>query len=123
MWNKKQIRVYELICDASKSDEEKVVHQEKGTVHCSPNNVVLYDQLLFVLENGRVQAMSFQVSQRKGTFLPPTEHSLNASQGTSRQSLNFAQNEGEVNIISSNASFLVMGSNKGYIKVYDISRR
>ncbi len=30
IWNKKQIRVYELICDASKSDEEKVVRNEKG---------------------------------------------------------------------------------------------
>lgn len=30
VWNKKQIRVYELVCDASKSDDEKVVRNEKG---------------------------------------------------------------------------------------------
>jgi hypothetical protein len=77
IWNKKQIRVYELICDASKSDEEKVVRNEKGkqtfeiyyaimiifkgSFSCSPSNVVLFDQLIFVLENGRVNVMSFQV--------------------------------------------------------------
>jgi hypothetical protein len=44
-------------------------------------------------------------------------------QGTSRQSLTFAQNEGEVSIINSNGSFLVMGSTRGYVKVFDISRR
>ncbi|CAF0995675.1 unnamed protein product [Adineta ricciae] len=103
VWNKKQLRVYELIYDASKSEEEKVVRNNKGIVSCSPSNVVLYDQLLFVLENGRVNAMSFQ--------------------GTSRQSLAFGQNEGEVTIMNSNASFLVIGSNKGYVKVFDISRR
>jgi len=43
--------------------------------------------------------------------------------GTSRQSLTFAQNEGEVNTINSNGSFLVMGSTKGHVKVFDISRR
>ncbi|UJR28505.1 hypothetical protein I4U23_009743 [Adineta vaga] len=103
VWNKKQIRVYELICDASKADAEKVVCNNKGLVACSPSNVVLYDQLLFVHENGRVNVVSFQ--------------------GTSRQSLTFGQNEGEVSTISSNTSFLVMGSTKGYVKVFDISRR
>ena len=123
MWNKKQIRVYELVCDASKSDEEKVMRQEKGTVHCSPSNVVLHDQLLFVHENGRVQAMSFQVSHPKITLICRRDHSLSRSQGTSRQSLTFAQNEGEVSTMSSNAAFLVIGSTKGFIKVFDISRR
>jgi ribosomal protein S1 len=45
------------------------------------------------------------------------------SKGTSRQSLTFAQNEGEVNTINSNGSYLVIGSTKGYVKVFDISRR
>ncbi|CAF1379534.1 unnamed protein product [Adineta steineri] len=103
VWNKKQIRVYELLCDASKSDDEKVVRTEKGSFSCSPTNVILFDQLLFVHENGRINVMSFQ--------------------GTSRQSLTFAQNEGEVNRMNSNASFLVIGSTKGYVKVFDISRR
>ncbi|CAF0970919.1 unnamed protein product [Rotaria sordida] len=103
IWNKKQVRVYELICDASKSDEEKVVRNEKGYFSCSPSNVILFDQLLFVQENGRVNVMSFQ--------------------GTSRQTLAFAQNEGEVNTMNSNGSFLVIGSTKGYVKVFDISRR
>ena len=44
-------------------------------------------------------------------------------QGTSRQSLTFAQNEGEVSTMNSNGSFLVVGSTKGYVKVFDISRR
>ena len=43
--------------------------------------------------------------------------------GTSRQSLTFAQNEGEVNTMSSNGQFLVIGSTKAYVKVFDVSRR
>lgn len=79
VWNKKQVRVYELICDASKSDDEKVVRVEKGQTlskiidwvnravvlsgafSSSPSNIVLFDQLLFILENGRVNVTSFQV--------------------------------------------------------------
>ena len=82
VWNKKQVRVYELICDASKSDEEKVVRVEKGSsilnfitkshqfvvlsgaFNCSPLNIVLFDQLLFIHENGRVNVTSFQVTIR-----------------------------------------------------------
>lgn len=103
IWNKKQIRVYELVCDASKSDEEKVVRTEKGYFSCSATNVVLHDQLLFVQENGRVNVMTFQ--------------------GTSRQSLTFSQNEGEVTTMNSNGTFLVIGSSKGYVKIFDVSRR
>ena len=32
-----------------------------GYFSCSPTNVVIFDQLLFVQENGRVNVMSFQV--------------------------------------------------------------
>lgn len=78
--------MYELICDASKPDNEKVVRVEKGETHpligdgvehavvlpgafsSSPSNVVLFDQLLFILENGRVNVTSFQVRRsRRGS--------------------------------------------------------
>jgi hypothetical protein len=91
-----------------------------GSFACSPSNVVLFDQLLFIHENGRVNVASFQVDHPHSTTVRTLVCAL---QGTSRQSLSFAQNEGEVNSMSSNGSYLVIGSTKGYVKVFDISRR
>ncbi|CAF1609107.1 unnamed protein product [Didymodactylos carnosus] len=102
IWNRKQVKIYELICDASKSDEEKIQRTEKGSFTCTPTNVILFDQILFIMENGRINVMSFQ--------------------GTSRQQLTFAQNEGDACNMNLNGSYLVVGSTKGFVKVFDISR-
>ena len=92
-----------------------------GSFTCSPLDVILFDQFVFVRENGRVNVMSFQVRATTTSHERILFHC--DEQGSSRQALTFAQNEGEVNSINSNGSYLVIGSTKGYVKVFDVSRR
>lgn len=78
-------------------------HFTTGTFNTESPIFTMYDQNVYTLDSGKVQVRTFQ--------------------GTVKQLLGFTENEGEPKCLDVTNNFLVVGTDSGVVKLYDLSRR
>lgn len=75
----------------------------EGSVKCSASAVAIYDQSLFTAEGNKIHCRTMA--------------------GVSNSVLSLNENDGQVVSMSVNGSFLVGATNKGIIRLWDLSKR
>ncbi|XP_068161175.1 intraflagellar transport protein 140 homolog isoform X2 [Antennarius striatus] len=94
VWSGKQVIVYEL---------SGTVFHHTGSFPCDSHIVVIHDKNLYAVETNKVQ--------------------IYTPQGTVKQLLTFSKSEGNPVLLSVCQSYLVVGTDTGHVRVYDLSRR
>ncbi|XP_028263814.1 intraflagellar transport protein 140 homolog [Parambassis ranga] len=94
VWNGKQVTVYEL---------SGIVLRSTGSFPCDSHVVAVHGENLYTVEPNRVQ--------------------IRTPQGTVKQLLTFSKAEGNPVLLNVCQSYLVVGTDTAYIRVFDLSRR
>ncbi|XP_076809284.1 intraflagellar transport protein 140 homolog [Clavelina lepadiformis] len=101
VWNGKQASVYEV----TQHGQSHI-----GTFTCTSSINSLNDQSFFSIDKPKDSKDQSKIQVRN-------------FQGTVKQLIHFQDNEGSPILLSISGDFLVVGTNAGYVKVYDLSRR
>ncbi|XP_052833890.1 intraflagellar transport protein 140 homolog [Octopus bimaculoides] len=96
VWNGKQAHVYEFSAD---NLEVRVL----ATFETDSVNICIFEQSLLLLEQGTVKVRTFQ--------------------GTVKQFLDFSEGEGQPVCLDISENFLVIATDRGILKLFDLSRR
>lgn len=96
VWNGKRVILHEFAPDRS-------MWKQSGQFFTDAMQVVLYEQNIYTIEQGKVQVRTFQ--------------------GTVKQLLTYAEPEGNPVSLDVNGQYLVVATDLGVVHVYDLSRR
>ncbi|KAK7111421.1 intraflagellar transport protein 140 homolog [Littorina saxatilis] len=96
VWNGKRVILYEISADKS-------ILKAAGQFTTEATEIVLYEQNIYTIEQGKVQVRTFQ--------------------GTVKQLMTFAEPEGCPVSLDVNGQYLVVATDMGIVRVYDLSRR
>jgi len=96
IWNGKKVAVYEV-------SENKSMVRAAGTFNSDSQKIGIHEQNIYLLEAEKMTVRTFQ--------------------GTTKQELNFLEQEGDPIEFNLFKTFLCVGTTKAVLKVYDLSRR
>eukprot|EP00794_Sanderia_malayensis_P006805 gene6805-7574_t len=96
IWNGKKVVVYEVT-------QNKSFVRAAGSFNSDSVTVAVHEQNIYLTEPGKVSVCTFQ--------------------GTIKQELTFNDQEGDPLLLSICGSFMVVGTSKAVIKIFDLSRR
>lgn len=101
VWNGQKVEVYQL--KESPNNPHAVLPQLVGSFNTTATTIVVHGENVFTCIGNRVEAFSFK--------------------GISKQSLSFAEAEGEPHVMDLRGEYLGVATRNNVVRIYDISRR
>ncbi|XP_065660084.1 intraflagellar transport protein 140 homolog isoform X3 [Hydra vulgaris] len=96
IWNGKKVAIYEI-------PENKSFIRSAGSFTCDAHKVAVYEQNVYLVDSHSISIRTFQ--------------------GTVKQELTFLEKEGDPFDLDICRSHMVVATNRGVLKIYDLSRR
>ncbi|XP_065660454.1 intraflagellar transport protein 140 homolog [Hydra vulgaris] len=96
IWNGKKVAIYEI-------PENKSFIRSAGSFTCDAHKVAVYEQNVYLVDSHSISIRTFQ--------------------GTVKQELTFLEKEGDPFDLDICGSHMVVATNRGVLKIYDLSRR